>query len=1101
MDQFAERLGDQVWQTVITKVGLDTLHRLLRKSARKNTAVACHWIRGKNHSELLWIVGDRSCFNEQGSVPTGSSKTDILRKDSENTWHSLRLIRLLTGLAALMHDLGKAGKAFQEMLEPKVKALKSIYRHEWISLRLFQAFVGDCDDAGWLRRLYAPCAEDDQSWIARLYKDGLDSGSASLNTMPPLARTVAWLFLSHHRLPSHPEKDYIRNEDQFEHLWKELTSEWNQRTYSDADSSERKPQYSPVNKEGDLKKHWNFPNGLPITLPEWRKRATGLAEELLRLLEGAGMDAPLQDPFVMHLARLCLMMGDHLYSSLEDPLKQVKGNPDCLLYANTSKKTNELRQKLDEHLLGVEKYADKAARSLPYLAAKLAHLPRNKKLRARSGGDFHWQDKAMEMAGALRRQTEIQGAFIVNLASTGCGKTLANLKIMYALADESDSNDSSGLRCSFALGLRVLTRQTGEEYRDRLGLGDDVVAVLAGGAATQKLYEHRQEEDHDSASADPDTFLNEDAEVLYMEDGRDNAMLRELFTESDKAKARRLLEAPLLCCTIDHLMPAVESLRGGRQILPMLRLLSGDLVLDELDDYDIEDLPALTRLVFWAGLLGSRVLISSATIPPAFAEGMFAAYLAGRRHFQRNRGERPFDMPPVSCIWLDEFHTRNVDCTDAATFRDAHRAFAEKRRDKLQKAPVHRRAELRRLEDAAPDKLPALFSRHILESACILHDRYHIMDDTGSKRVSFGLVRMANIRPLFLVAQELFRQGAPQGRHIHLCVYHSQFPLILRAGIEQQLDQTLKRKDNRNPCSSPAIRRLLESPASAGVKDHIFIVLVSPVAEVGRDHDYDWAVVEPSSMRSIIQIVGRVWRHRLYLECVKPNIILLDRNYRSLERPGQPAYRWPGFENEDFRLREHSLSDLLREEEYKTITSVPRLLPSTDFDFEQRLSDLEHERLQRILIAQSPSGTGRRGGGSSFVGAYSCWRHPWAMLSGMLQKRYPFREEVRKETELYLRPDEEGENYQLHRLLEKKNGQAVYDVPVSKLLEEVNLDCGHGISIWGFKNDEDYLIALKESADTLDIDLQTCARIYGSVTLPDSPQGWFFHPALGFVAK
>ena len=40
-------------------------------------------------------------------------------------------------------------------------------------------------------------------------------------------------------------------------------------------------------------------------------------------------------------------------------------------------------------------------------------------------------------------------------------------------------------------------------------------------------------------------------------------------------------------------------------------------------------------------------------------------------------------------------------------------------------------------------------------------------------------------------------------------------------------------------------------------------MLGSPVTEVGRDHDYDWAVVEPSSMRSLIQLAGRVRRHHL----------------------------------------------------------------------------------------------------------------------------------------------------------------------------------------------------------------------------------------------
>ncbi|MBN0343716.1 hypothetical protein JTM70_37585, partial [Pseudomonas aeruginosa] len=70
LDQFAERRGERTWQTPITQAGLDTLRRLLKKSARRNTAVACHWIRGRDHSELLWIVGDASRFNAQGAVPT-----------------------------------------------------------------------------------------------------------------------------------------------------------------------------------------------------------------------------------------------------------------------------------------------------------------------------------------------------------------------------------------------------------------------------------------------------------------------------------------------------------------------------------------------------------------------------------------------------------------------------------------------------------------------------------------------------------------------------------------------------------------------------------------------------------------------------------------------------------------------------------------------------------------------------------------------------------------------------------------------------------------------------------------------------------------------
>ena len=53
--QFAERKGDRVWQTPITESGMLTLRKMLCRTARRNTAVACHWIKSANYSELLWV--------------------------------------------------------------------------------------------------------------------------------------------------------------------------------------------------------------------------------------------------------------------------------------------------------------------------------------------------------------------------------------------------------------------------------------------------------------------------------------------------------------------------------------------------------------------------------------------------------------------------------------------------------------------------------------------------------------------------------------------------------------------------------------------------------------------------------------------------------------------------------------------------------------------------------------------------------------------------------------------------------------------------------------------------------------------------------------
>ncbi|MGM3371966.1 hypothetical protein, partial [Escherichia coli] len=70
----------------------------------------------------------------------------------------------------------------------------------------------------------------------------------------------------------------------------------------------------------------------------------------------------------------------------------------------------------------------------------------------------------------------------------------------------------------------------------------------------------------------------------------------------------------------------------------------------------------------------------------------------------------------------------------------------------------------------------------------------------------------------------------------------------------------------------------------------------TPVEEVGRDHDFDWAIIEPSSSRSIIQLAGRVLRHRkLEQDSQQPNIALMQYNLKGL-RGAKVAFEKPGFE-------------------------------------------------------------------------------------------------------------------------------------------------------------------------------------------------------------
>ena len=98
------------------------------------------------------------------------------------------------------------------------------------------------------------------------------------------------------------------------------------------------------------------------------------------------------------------------------------------------------------------------------------------------------------------------------------------------------------------------------------------------------------------------------------------------------------------------------------------------------------------------------------------------------------------------------------------------------------------------------------------------------------------------------------------------------------------------------------------------------------MAEVGRDHDYDWGIVEPSSMRSIIQLAGRIRRHRYREICTVPNLYLLDTNVKSI-RDGlnKATYCRPGFESEHFMLKNHHLDAVLTPEQLAVIDAAARI--------------------------------------------------------------------------------------------------------------------------------------------------------------------------------
>lgn len=1083
LDQFAERFGSRTWQTHITMEGLNTIKKLLKRTARRNSAIACHWIRGRDRTDLVWIVGNAGLFNERGMVPTNSTERDVLRKKDENDWHTIQDIQIMASIGALFHDFGKANRGFQKKLTSK-KPVADVYRHEWVSLRLFQAFVANAiigipednqaKDAAWLTCLAElgkkRSSEEPNNFINSLIKDGLETSATGspFSTLPPFAQSIAWLILTHHQLPKQQwqQVDGQSQKPQFnpkrlKSLLGQLGPEWNA-CRTDGSKEEQLP-------------FWAFKQ-LPIHSFHWQTRARYLADSALKrpgLLSTSWLD----NIYSLHLARLGLMLADHYYSSL--PEQPELGDVGFPLFANTDRKTGNCKQRLDEHLLGVENNTRRIVQMLPLLERSLPRIARHKGFKQRSTDErYRWQDNAYDLACSIRESAVTNGFFGINMASTGSGKTFANARIMYGLADPL-----IGARFTIALGLRTLTLQTGEAYRTRLRLESDDLAVMVGSTAVKALFsmesDAKQEiQDQATGSESESLLLSDSYSYVHFDGALDIGPLKRWIQSTPSVQP--LIAAPILTCTIDHLVGATEATKGGGQIAPMLRLLTSDLVLDEPDDFDIADLPALTRLVHWAGLLGCKILLSSATLPPSLVEGLFNAYSAGRAEFQKARGI-PGQPVNICCAWFDEHKNSAVTSLhhESSSFRQTHDKFVSSRLKKLCGEPARRRAIIVPLtSDQQQNSIRADVAKQLHSLLHQLHKNHHSIDPQSKKKVSFGLIRLANIDPLIDIAHTLFALGAEQNHQIRLCCYHSHHPLLVRSAIESSLDRLLDRKEPIKIFQDPMLRKMVDESSEDNL---LIVVLATPVAEVGRDHDYDWAIVEPSSMRSIIQLAGRVKRHRPE-PCVTTNIYLLGTNIKSLEqRKGKATYCRPGFETEFFLLNTHNLEKLLKPEQYSEINASPRIIANKTLSPKENLADLEHARLQALMLGQE----------NFFEVPVNIWWESQAILAGEWQRATPFRDDPLGRERFGLLLDEYEEAvcfYDLAGDQPKKN---------DGLFKRIEFIQGERISPF---IESDYLRMVNTLAERLSIDRRACALRFGWVDLPKrgAEQGWQYHHVLGF---
>jgi CRISPR-associated endonuclease/helicase Cas3 len=1061
LDAFADRIGDNTWQTVITQEGLLAVKKLLRKTATKNTAVSCHWIRSRSRSELVWVVGNRRKFNEQGFVPVNSTQRNLLNSHIETDWQYLPLIKALTALSALFHDWGKSSDFFQARLLGKEALPKGDpLRHEWLSLLFLRAFVGQQTDEQWLDRLIVGDFDTNT-----LISEIANKNKKPMKGLPLAASLVAWLVLSHHRLPQNQDNGGWKGEPSgnLAKSLQRITYQWGYENKYDNESFNL-----------HLSRCFVYSNGLPYQSPQWQKAAKKYAAKLknvLNLLAQAEKNNLIR-PIANH-ARLAMMLGDHHYSSLDFYDKNRLKSHDFPLYANTGKHPRthkiQLKQTLDEHLIGVMQQAVRTAHLLPRFEANAQELPHAEdvpKLKKRSPSGFEWQDQAVQIVKQWRSEqanldTQHFGFFAVNMASTGKGKTIANAKIMQALSPAGVS-----LRYILALGLRTLTLQTGDEYRNRIGLDQEDLAVLIGSRAILNLHHKNSMEKLQVASVSGSESEEKllDNEVIFETDIPE----ADLKTVIKDSKDRKFLYAPVLSCTIDHLMDATECRRGGRYILPTLRLMSSDLVIDEIDDFEGDDLIAIGRLIHLVGILGRKVMISSATISPDLAEGYFKAYQAGWAIFSKMRGKNPI----IGCVWLDEFKNSKkniVGCLNVEGYQQHHNNFINKRLENLQAERPKRKVNIAPCPLNNNESIEEDFFHNILRAVMDKHKDYHLEDVITKKQVSFGVVRMANIPPCinltrFLLNVDLSNfQEQLSDVDIRVMAYHSAQLLILRNAQEQHLDSVLKRKKDESGeqiLQDTVVRRHL---TKSSAKHVIFIVVATPVEEVGRDHDFDWAVIEPSSYRSIIQLGGRVLRHR-NIQVEQPNIAILQHNLRALKKK-KVAFCFPGYESTENPLITHDLELLIGTESIaERLDSQARISRASILQPTKQLVDLEHHCIEHWL--NNPVQKGPE--------SLSGWLDGYWWLTGQPQFYTRFRNSS-PQTIRYLIP--QGNFADEWQFVEKDRlGRIVRN---ESDITRYELSEAEQKRLWLNRDYEQLLLNLKEGED-----LEKLALIYGEISLP-----------------
>lgn len=929
--KYFNQTGQKSFAGNISQEGLEDVYHELKSFVSKYMSVSCVEQGNKHNHNVLWILGNKDNFDPDTGVYAMKTKTINLAEGSYNKQEKYWL--LITKLAALFHDVGKFNKDFQQKLRKNLEALKKeknnskdpinkvnfeFFRHEAVSAIVFNELLksikskdGDfsldeikaefekaiiktketiaigssfkelSNNASFkLEEVYKNCEKlyEKKSKGNKLSPNKSKEDTFSLYEKSLVA--VLYIVLTHHRLINTPE-----NNEQYGVNNKSLVI-FNQ-DYENI-SEHCNLSLKNINSVGDekdclekIKNNFTFENDLIYQDEEkdFIATFTSSLNALKNICESEDINVEKKISslskeeyiaLLTHYARTTMILADYV-GSIQKSLKDSKIKKDNLNIANL-----EGLKEGDRVITHLKKVAIASKnihklRKLAIINKESFNRIENFQLRELNNSllsgpsKFAWQNEAYRF---IKEKTKLQplGNLTMIISETGAGKTLGGAKIMYAIQKDH-------IRFTLGLGLRTLTLQSGQSYREMLHLNNKNLAVVLGSSLAQKIY------------AGSSVLEEDDDFILDVEDIEiKNSWTKNVKTKDDlndisainSNKIGRLVDTPVVVATVDQFIKVTNLARpSALKILP--RVFSSDLILDEIDSYSPNDLVEVIKLIYFYAIYGRNVIVMSATVNSEILKSIQNAYKKGFNLFRKLNEEKNEAQCFLVSNLISPQITNNENEIDKYLNDFKEFQNSDEFKPKLKLANIIK-------TDVNKD-----WKLDIYKEAKSLHNLYK---DNGVSVgfVKFNTVHRAREFAKYLLSEEDEVFETNDKFQISVLCYHSKFTFAELDNIEQELAKIINRKNEKKIIEKreDKIQELKEKLFGKKDSDSELMILISTtsILEVGRDHDYDFAILEPTTNKAFIQASGRVLRHR-NVEEAQARVSVLEKPLKDSNDPFQ----------------------------------------------------------------------------------------------------------------------------------------------------------------------------------------------------------------------